>query len=526
MSASLFGNSIDIVVRAIDKFTMPMNGIVARAKGQAMSLAGISNSGATGLVGQALFGASVGATMAAIAAVTGGVALLTRELNRAADIEVEVIGKSHDIAKNMGITPEKGRGIYNTVESELARLAGPLPGSTSDYTGVFNQIAGGLSRAVPDQKEFERLGVDISKRVGVLAMKSGADPAMGGSAINRAILGTSGLGELRQIDIFQKSDVGVAITDELAKLGKEDKDWKSLTAALRVKVLENALLYATPDAMITEMSSSAAATVEGWMSSLFDPLVGAFGTRRFVESRGKSALDAYTEFIQALDYLFTSFSRATGLDKFDPMAHIIDFIDWLTGLANKLSRMIDMGFDLGDLKNVGHGIGFYVGEFIGQIFKAIPLVLLNLDKIGVFLWGIFTGFFDGLEKALWESIGMFWEAFVDWLKDILKFIEDKLLGWLPGYKSKLDDAQVDPATGKERPALFQGPTAAGMGAGAGLREWVIKQVTGNPSQASAGNSYTVNVEANGITDPDTVANRMMDRLTQALRSENDAQLAT
>jgi len=526
---NISGNGIDIVIRAIDQFTRPMQGIVSNARGQAMSLAGIANTGPQGLVGSALFGAGAGAIMASLTLVTGGVALLTRELNRAANVEVQVIGKSHDIAKNFQISPDRGREIYNEVEGDLAKAAGPLPGSTQDYTGVFNQISTGLSRAIPDEEEFKRLGVDMSKRIGVLAVKSGADASMGGSAMNRAILGTSGLGELRQIDIFQKSDVGVAITDELAKLGKTDKDWKSLTAALRVKVLENALIYATPDAMIDDMSSSAAAITESWISNLFDPLVGIFGTRRFVESRGKSALDAYTEYLKSIEYFFTAMGRANGLENFDPMAPIIDLIDWLRDYTDRFSRALDTGLGFFKSIDLGYRLGEGIGWLVGQIFKLGPLVMLNLDKILGFFFGLIVGVLAGLANALAATANIYWKAFKDWLLGILNYISDKLLGWLPGYESKLEretKKDEDVVTGDGSGSNPFTSDNAAMSLGSKAREWVVKAVGGNPKPETGGNTYAVNVEANGITDPDAVAGRAVDRLKQLFRERSEAQLAT
>ena len=516
------GNGIDVIIRAVDKFTGPMDRIMGKTRRSTSGLDRLANIAPQGAVGKAIFGIGVSATLAGLAAVTAGVGLLTRELQRAANVEVAVIGKSHDIAKNMGIGAGAARGIYDTVESDLAKAAGPLPGTTSDYTNIFNQIAGGLSRAVPDQDEFERLGVDISKRVGVLAQKAGADPSMGGSAINRAILGTSGLGELRQIDIFQKSDVGVAITDELNKLGKEDKDWKNLTAALRVQVLENALKYATPDAMISEMSTGAAAITESWMSSLFDPLVGAFGVRRDVESRGKSAVDAYTELLQSLDYMFSAINRVTGLGNIDPMGKVIDFIDWLADLVDSVSRALDMGKGL---RSVFGGLGAATGEFIGAAIGYLPklaLIILRavpglIRGIHSFMLNLTIGFFKGFFGAAADTGQWMRQGIREWLDKLFKKLEDALIGWVPFHQTALEKER---AANGNTPSVWSNPVSLGAAAGGWLRD----QIPGNTSNSTS-NSFTVNVDGAGSADPDEIAARAVERLKAAFVERSEMAIA-
>lgn len=220
------------------------------------------NSKQKGSIGAALFGTlgsaaiagGIAAIGAALAVAAGSALYLTNALGSAARAQTMMIASASDVAVNMGISQKDGQDLYQRIEAQLARDAAALPGNTQDYGAVFNGIAPSISRVLAgDESAFERVSADIAKRTGVLATVRGADPTMAGSAINRAISGTSGLGELRQIDIFQKSGAfQLAIEDGLAAMGATADQWKELTGEQRLKIIQDALKRATPDAMLAE----------------------------------------------------------------------------------------------------------------------------------------------------------------------------------------------------------------------------------------------------------------------------------
>lgn len=519
----MFGatNGVDIVIRAVDSFTAPLSRILGTTKTSVNGLDAIGNLASNGLVGKALFGLGLSTTVAGLAAITAGVSLLTRELQKAADVEVGVVAKASDMSLYNGKGIKQSKGIYEEVEQAIAKAAGPLPGTTSDYTAIFNQLVPAIAATTKgDTEEFKAIGLDMSTRIGVLAKSAGADASMGGSAVNRAVMGTSTLGEIRQIDIFQKSGAFQdAIGQGLRSIGADEGQWKSLGKDVRLKIVTDALKVATPDALITELQTTASAVTEGWMSSLFDPIVGQFGVRRDVASRGKSAFDAYSGLIQSVNYMFGAINRATGGNgKVDFMGKVIDFIDWLAGITNSISRALDSASTLFGVEKLGEGIGKFIGSAIGylpELFLKIGIFLFKgFVALGPLILGIFVGYFKGFFKTMLVSSRDIAGLIVDFFKDLLRMVADAVKmpfvaaknatsGFFGGVKDVLN-----------RPLLGGDPAKANTLVQPGVDK------AGNPVNVSIG---AINSNA---SDPKAVANETLALIQARVAERRQMILAT
>jgi hypothetical protein len=398
-------NRIDIVLGLVDQLTGPLNkvtrGAVKTASNAGDKIGGsISNLGGKGspmgALGSALFGLGVTGIVAGVGAITGAVFGLNRALSEGMSLESMAIARSSDIGTNLGISIGSARAVYDQTQAQIAQLAAALPGTTKDYNEIFSNIAPSVSSVFRgDSQGFQEAAVDISSRAGVLASVNRIDPSMSGSAINRLISGTSGFQEMMVVDIFQKSgQLQQALRDGLANLGKSTEDWKDLTTQERLKITQEAFRVATPDSLLKEFEGTADSIIQGWKTSLFDPLTGSLGVLRKIE--GRSALDAFTDLLASLDRLKDKLPNMG-----DPMAGVIRVLDWITGLVDSVDSM--GGFSLGGLLGFTDRI---VSGFNG-ILDNLLTALVNWDAA---TWA--SGFVD----LVWNALGYlgYILAGIDW----------------------------------------------------------------------------------------------------------------
>jgi hypothetical protein len=384
----MLGNSISFSVDVVDNVSRRLKYLtktwerdVARVNRKGMSLGNFGGASLDkqlfGALGSAGIATGLGVITTGLTAAAGAAGYLGFALAKAASTETAVIAKSSDIAQNIGLSIEGARKSYEKIESQLAKDAAVLPGNTSDYGEVLNGMSMSLSKAYTgDQAGFEGAAADMSKRAGVLAAVNHADAGQAGSALNRAVLGTSGLGELRVNDVFQKTGLVERIDEELAAVGKTTEDWMVISTRERADLLQKALKKATPDEMIAAFEGTAEAILQGWKSSLFEPLNGIFGVRRKLASMGdRTALDGFTDFLTSVDRTVKRVQAAFGEAgfNFDPMVKVLQGLDWLSIKANDVYRWVEKlssggmfesfkNFDV--MKIDGHTIGIRVGDWI------------------------------------------------------------------------------------------------------------------------------------------------------------------
>jgi hypothetical protein len=362
------------------------------AKGfQVMGLGKLASGAFLGSIGANIATSLFGASLAAVGT-------LKDNLQDAMKIDTSNLNVASDFSQTFAIDFKTAKNINESVQADLAAKAAPLPGSTEDYTAVYSQIASTVAK-LTGKDDFRSTIVDLSSRVGALAAISGADASMGGNALNRAISGTTGLGELMQIDLFQKSaGFTGAIRDGLAQMGKSTKDWQQLTSQDRLGVLSKALKVAISDDKLANFEGSAEAIVQGFQTSLFSPQVGLFGVLRRVSSAGgKTTLEAFTGVLTQLGSLSGSFGKLAsrlGLS-FDPMAMVISGLDTFKGWLGSLDRF------LGSIRASG----------LSGIFSGLTDSLKNIDSKGLAsgLSGVLKGAIGSIGVALaatdWRSVG-------------------------------------------------------------------------------------------------------------------------
>lgn len=453
----------------IDGQKVSFTGMVPGADAAANAVKGLKSviSDTTHTASSGIFGATFWANfassgaMAVIGAIQTGISKVKDGLLEASKLQTRLIGSSSDVATGLGIGLQDALKLQETTQTDIARTAAALPGTTKDYTNIFEGISPVIASIYRgDTKGYQDSAMDLTRRTGVLAAKSNADPTMAGSALNRFISGTTGFQEVMMIDIFQKNALfQKALRDGLAQLGVGTEDWKKLTTRQREQITRNALRIATPDSLINGFKGTAEEVLQKIQTDLFDPLIGVFGfMRRVGDAGGRRAVDAFTQVLQNWDALVRQFSEAFGINV-DPMYLLIKSLDTLADIATWLSKTIDKlkgrtakvdpgglnttevamatgglsakGVNFGlatvlkgllatDTAKIGEALGGAVmdalaglGEFLlgvdwGQVLT-LMVVTFNktIDLLAGIFWGIVKRFGD-LLKGTWDSITAEW----------------------------------------------------------------------------------------------------------------------
>ena len=336
---------------------------------------GASNSVGELFQGLALFSVA----QSALAKVQQGGSWLLSQVSEATAYQTQSIAVASDIATNLGENVKMVQGEVLNIQKDIAKQAAALPGVTKDYNDVFNALAGSVSKVFPhDLPRFKDAVEDITKRVGLLAAVNHADPRMGGSAINRAISGTSGLGELFQIDIFQRSPQFIsALRAEVAKAGLDMQNWSKTTDAIRLNILRRALKVATPDSLISQFDDTVESLWQGLNDKMFNPLTGMLGVMREIPSlNNTTVMDAVKDVLKgfvAFTNQLAKFADSMGLSV-DVMAPVAKFLGWLATLEYMFAGMLEHR-DFNPSK-LAEGVGNWMNGLISSGLKG----LASLDQ--------------------------------------------------------------------------------------------------------------------------------------------------
>lgn len=518
---------LEVVLQTIDNITPKLGGMVSGWKN---TLSGFGNSAMTGL----FTGAGIAVATSAINTVTGAVDGLKTKLQEAAGMELTSITQAASIAKTMGRSLNEVRAAQEGVYGALELKAASLPGNTDDYIAIAGQISGVLADANKnDRGAFESDLTDIASRVGALAAAANADTGMSGSAIQRFLGGTSTMGELMQLDLFQKNaDLTKNLRAEIQKAGFKPDKIKDATLQVRRDILKRALESSMGNDTLKAMGESVDGVIQGWNTQLFGRN-GYFSILRRVAGKGKNnfgvdrnAFDAYGDLLKSLNGLFGQFSRLAkmaGFD-FDPMAMLIDVLDFLRGLSQKTEKFLSgvKSFDLGslDLGSIASGFltqlrttatGFIdrinfgaIGEFTGQMLVnglriGVGIVTnpsvwqSGLDLLGSALKAV-LGFFGGLLKGIFGEFGK-------WIGDGLKSLGEWFIGLLKQALEAVKNAvaQFSPQNilGTAANAVTGNlPTEAAQPALAGLGTPTLPSQQSKNSTTNVSVNQTVNGTAN------------------------------
>lgn len=345
------------------------------------------NTGQSGIFGATLFG-NLGAQAIAtgIQLVTQGIQSAGQAIAEASRTELSAITLSGTLATKLGLSFASAQRLAKETRKEISLMAAELPGSNEDYKRVFEQISPIVSDiSGGDVEKFRKDSLELTRRYGVLFATSGADAGMGGMALASALGGTRGLGELMQIDGFQRNPV---LVDNIKKGLKEvgGKDWKDLTTPQRLKILTDAAKKSLSEDTIKAFEGTLSSMVEQVKTSLFDQDVGLFGFMREISSKGgRSAYDSIKRSFSAIIGLFEvlgNIGANLGLS-FDPMGAFVGIVDWVTDL---------------------------VFAFTGILNGASPDMITNIfdqavGGISDFINGSITGLINLVEKIDWGMVG-------------------------------------------------------------------------------------------------------------------------
>ncbi len=379
---------------------------------------------------------------------------LTSALNDAAAIETQQIAAASDIATNLGISMEQSRAIVNDTAKQIAAVAAALPGETQGYNEIFNAISGTVADRIKDPEEFQRVAIDLTKRIGALAAIRGQSTADAGSQAMRLLAGTVGYGEARaSFDFLQKNPMlQRAIEAQAAQLGTSVDQRKKMSADVRMEIFTKALEQASPDQLFDAFKGTAEDYIQTLRTRFFDPTIGIFGVMREVSSRGnRTVLDAAKGSLGAFSELLDSLAA---LDwAFDPLAGLIDLFDGLTRFMDGIS---------GALAGIGGTGGF---PALGSITGA---------SIIAFGEGIRDTLITGIQRfgAVFNSIN--WGNVASVFSGIVVGLA-KMAGSIPHYLTRVVEAVDWVAVGD---ALGQFAVYAFVNIGAWLWEYVPRFVTG------------------------------------------------
>jgi hypothetical protein len=371
-------------------------------------------------------GAGFTAAQLAIDGVTSSVRNMTQSIRDAGEIQTSTITSASDIATGLKISLDPALDLVKDTQMQLSKIAAALPGELEDFNAIFRQISSAIAPLSSSPLDFQKKAIEISKRAGVLSVSSGANPEQSGSVLDRFISGNSTFSELALNDIFQKNTV---FTGEVRKLVTEMagdiKNFKQLTSAQRLDILDRSLKVATPDNLIQKLKGTSETVISENLAKLFDPQSGLFGFLRAIPNMGnRTALDGFAGMLQSI----FSLGEAIGSKlQFDPMENLIRLFDFISDISNRLNLVISgaVPFDLRefykgvsdfmgslidrvssfidsvDTDKIGSAVGSMIVVLVGAIANNIPkiieVVLKSLYKIGV---GIASGFFAAIGTAL------------------------------------------------------------------------------------------------------------------------------
>jgi hypothetical protein len=433
-------NGIGIAIFGIDRLTGQIGGW---AKGWHKQLGSVAGSGTSSIsqMGRAISGLSFAGAIAGAATLAATVKGVTDGLADAASKQTQLIASSSDLSQTLGIPLARARALNESTQAGLARIAADLPGVTADYVAIQNSLTGTFGDMFRgDEKGFQTGITDFSKRVGVLSSIRQLDASMSGSAINRLLSGTSGFGEISQVDIFQKNPMLIrAIRNSASQMGLDVADFKEWTQQQRYQVLDSALKFAAPDSLMKEFTGTTESILQGIQTNLFDPILGTFGFLRRIAGKGnRTALDAFAGYLQSFMALMDSLGKLgdrLGI-RFDPMEALISFFDGVADFTNRLAQMVDgarlpelQTLDInGALKGFWNGLATLVdpaniGNMMPWVDNAINSIV---NGINTFIDMGVNHLVNGDPAAIGYSIG----RLLGGIQDLLNRVGMSLLGGL------------------------------------------------------------------------------------------------
>jgi hypothetical protein len=400
----------------VDKVGSNVDAIGDRGKS---AFGGLSSSIAGGIIQAKLL---IGAFDLAKNAIGGAI----EGFQKASDVNEQLILTTGGLMAATGKTYEESAKFIEAFNAKLAQNVGDLPGATQGYLDLSSAISDNLAGAFKrfdgslDEGGLSKYLQSISTKAGLI----GREDIPNMSKALQKILDGKSLSEVFTLDIVGNNP---ALKAALERQEKQFGSFKDANAKLRAEMLDRALNQAVPPEVLAKIKGTAAASIEGLQSRLFDPTTGIFGFLRDIDTATagrQSVFDSASESINLLiggDGILSQvgrlFSEATGLTDSSLMGGLRSGITtvngWLKGLNDVLKGM--KGFNL-----QGIDLGGMSGDMLNSLLKSATTFLSGIDwtdtgeRFGVIIAQGFNQFNRFLNSIDWGTVGqVLWEVTKD-----------------------------------------------------------------------------------------------------------------
>lgn len=493
-----YDNTVKFLFTATDNVTRVVSGIRS-------SISGLTGStGGGGGLAMASFMGNLGsaAVLGSIQMVTQGVQKLTGAVQEASSAQTQFITTASALGGSLGIPIDKSKALLETVQKDLSLAAAKLPGENRDYLAVLNQLSGTVAKEFKGNVNgFQEAVKDVTIRTAALGSTiPGLTGEASGMTMNRLISGGGGWGELKQLDLLQKSQpLREAIEASAKQEGISMAKWQQASTAQRLKVVQRALKTVATDELFNEFQDTAESLMQSMKSSLFDMQTGLFGFMRRVTSRqDRNALDAFTDVLKRIKNLAAAGNRlakSLGI-AIDPMEGLIDLFDGISNLLGNINYQLDISKPSQALDNVVA----YLGEWIGGVFRNAIKGVKSIDSgFLARIWGLIGTFIQNVDwmalgraigNALWKLTLAIVRAIPNFLSTagkiangLLLVVEGIVIGVIEGIGQSLYNLFVKPIVD-----FFQR-----------IRQWWDKLKNSIPNLSSL--TSTVGTAVNAVTNP-------------------------
>lgn len=401
-------------------------------------------SGLKGAISSAL--APIAAMAAGIAAATVSFNALQTGIQSAASIQTSMLADAGDVAELMGTSYSKALSTVKEVRAELTKVAAALPGQTEGFTAIGNAVSSAIAQgAGGDVKKYKDDLIEVSKVLGFLAARKNVDMNLAASASGKFISGSSSLTELfASNDIFEKNKLfRDYLKEQLKSIGKTEKDWQTLTAAVRIQVIRQAGKKALSQDTIDRLTNTTDSLLQEIQTNLFNQDVGLFGFLRSVkELNGRTGLDAFYGALKSFKGMMETIGKVLekrGLN-LDPMVYIGKTFDFFGDLFDGLNQFFS-GQGGGNLKKLfgkinlpelaqgaADGLSSVLKE-VGQFLKTKDMAKLGESFVRTINQALSNFIFNidwrSLGEILWKGIEFLWGMLVGQVKLLAeKFIQN------------------------------------------------------------------------------------------------------
>jgi hypothetical protein len=411
---------LSLIIAAQDK----ASGVIA---GISTKLAGLGNAAGAASVKAGGLSDSIAAGMVkanlAIGMVTGAYQKLTGAIQEASNIELENLNAASGLEAFVG-DYDKAVKMVSSISKDLAKAAGPLPGSTGEYVSIFRNLTDDVGNAFKGADGKIANLAEYEKTLKSLSISFGAINATGDKNIGNMQLGLSRLLNGASLkEVFSINSIGnnvrlkTALEDAVKASGK---DLQKMTSAERVKLLEKVGSSLVTPEYLARAQNTLDAMWQSFISGLFDSQGGLFGVLRDLDEKMNGDQNAYESIKKTVGLLigpgglfeqFGGIMTALGLSV-DPMRVLRDGADRLNVLLTELKGMFQgmrLGLEGGanletvlkvQLKNMKNSIfGFFSRVFAFDV-KSFSVVGETL----------------GQNLAATINRGMQWLGTIDWSK--------------------------------------------------------------------------------------------------------------